>query len=334
MSTWLNKLKYDPVQPLLAARDEALTIRVQRDLLGQKTQPVALLWKTKEATKICNHMNPGGYWENPGKNTDSRWLSTFRQLRYLIEIYLMDRTQDVIARACEFLLGAQTPEGDIRGIAANQLAAYYNGAFLALLIQAGYADDPRIDKGLEWLLGVRQSDGGWVEFPGMLGIHTLTVTERDSLVTDIRRETARCFSPEKPFSILATGMAIRPFCLLPRYCRRPETSQAAELLKGSFFKKNYYSTYQHPDNWVNFQYPYWWNNLVSALDSLSYTDFDDRDADICAALTWLAANQRPDGLWNISYSKIHKSPPNKRSEINQLWVSFAICRVLSRFSAY
>jgi hypothetical protein len=32
---------------------------------------------------------------------------------------------------------------------------------LKLLIQAGYHDDPRIQKGFQWLLSMRQSDQGW-----------------------------------------------------------------------------------------------------------------------------------------------------------------------------
>lgn len=39
---------------------------------------------------------------------------------------------------------------------------YYNGAILEVLIKAGYAEDERVLKALEWLLGMRQNDGGWI----------------------------------------------------------------------------------------------------------------------------------------------------------------------------
>jgi hypothetical protein len=37
------------------------------------------------------------------------------------------------------------------------------------------------------------------------------------------------------------------------------------------------------------------------------------------------------GLWKVSYSKIHKSPLNSKTEEEKLWVSLAICRVFQRY---
>ena len=52
-------------------------------------------------------------------------------------------------------------EGDIRGIYGNQYATTYVGAITELLVKAGYGDDPRIATTFDWLLEMRQSDGGW-----------------------------------------------------------------------------------------------------------------------------------------------------------------------------
>jgi hypothetical protein len=68
-----------------------------------------------------------------------------------------------------------THEGDIRGMLGNQYAPYYTGAMLSLLIKAGFAHDPRIEKGMRWLLKMRQDDGGWViGSPGVVGAAELT----------------------------------------------------------------------------------------------------------------------------------------------------------------
>jgi len=66
-----------------------------------------------------------------------------------------------VGKAAEYIFSFQTPEGDIRGFIGNQYATYYTGYILALLIQAGYVDDPRVEKGMQWLLEMRQNDGGW-----------------------------------------------------------------------------------------------------------------------------------------------------------------------------
>ena len=69
----------------------------------------------------------------------------------MIERYGMTRTHPQMERAADYIFSCQTEEGDIRGFLANQYATYYTGAIMALLIQAGYTDDPRIEKGFQWL---------------------------------------------------------------------------------------------------------------------------------------------------------------------------------------
>jgi hypothetical protein len=214
----------------------------------------------------------------------------------------------------------------------NQMTAYYTGAILALLIKSGYQSDRRILKALDWLLQVRQDDGGWVELPGMLGLK-ISAAEWNLMVRDRGIPTARAYAFSRPFSINATGMVLRAFCLHPRFQDKPEIHRAAALLKGAFFKPNNYSTYAHPDNWLRFQFPFWWNNLLSAMDSLSRLKPARLDDKLYPALAWFADHQEADGLWRISYSGIHKSSPNSRSAAQQLWISLAVCRMLKAFPA-
>jgi hypothetical protein len=71
--------------------------------------------------------------------------------------------------------------------------------------------------------------------------------------------------------------------------------------------------------------------LVSALDSLSLIGIPRTDVDIKKALEWLKINQSEVGIWNLSYTKNHKTEYNKKQEEMQLWVNLAICRILKRF---
>jgi len=64
-------------------------------------------------------------------------------------------------------------------------------------------------------------------------------------------------------------MVIRAFAAHPQYRKSPEALQAAQLLKSHFLKSDNYNSYKHPDNWIRFEYPFWWNNLTAALDSVS-----------------------------------------------------------------
>ena len=152
-----------------------------------------------------------------------------------------------------------------------------------MLIQAGYQDDPRISKALEWLLTMRQGDGGWViGTPGVVGIPDLKWKDLVYLTSDKNAETMKVFDRTKPFSHSGTGMVIRAFASHPRYKNRPEILKAAVLLKGHFFKEDNYSSYQSAEHWTRFGFPFWWNNLVAALDSISLLGLKPEDPDISA----------------------------------------------------
>lgn len=70
----------------------------------------------------------------------------------MVERYRFTRESMHVGKAAEYIFSFQTTEGDIRGFIGNQYATYYTGYILALLIQAGYVDDPRVEKGMQWLL--------------------------------------------------------------------------------------------------------------------------------------------------------------------------------------
>ena len=337
MSDWLSTFKYNPIKPLLESGHETIIYFTERDLLDGKVDSVDYLWNLPEVQKIVKKQANDGSWPpkikaNASFGVKYSLIETWKQLRILIQQYEMNNTHFSIRKAAEFIFSCQTEEGDIRGILANQYAPYYTGAIMYLLIKAGYENDPRIDKGFKWLLEMRQDDGGWViGSPGMIGLTDLTRAEINDLTSNKNRKTARAFDKSKPFSAAGTGMVLRAFSVHPTYKKSETALTAARLLKAKFFKKDNWSSYQHPDNWIRFQYPFWWTNLVSAMDSLSLIGFSKDDEDVEKALNWFIDHQEPDGLWKTSYSKIHKFQNNQKTFNSRLWVTLAICRIFKRF---
>jgi hypothetical protein len=334
-SNWAEKLKYDPIKPLLDSRNEAVIYYAKRDLLDLEAESIQNIWGLKEVLKIIKKQRPGGYWEPPKKHPESgekyALTETWRQMRFLVQAYEMTREHPAIEKACEYIFSCQSGEGDIRGILANQYAPYYTGAILYLLIKAGFERDPRVEKGIQWLLTMRQNDGGWViGSPGMVNRTWKEVTKLTSVWSD---EPEKDFDWAKPFSAAGTGMALRALAVHPIYRDSAEAKKAAELLKSRFLKKDNWSWYEHPDNWIRFQYPYWWNHLVSALDIMSMLGISKEDADLHLALMWLIEHQESSGLWKVSYSSIHNINENERSREAQLWITLSICRILKHFYA-
>ena len=330
------KFKYDPLKSLLELGDEVIVYFTRRDLLDEKVSPIHHIWDLPEVQIILQKQLDDGSWPSKYGNNQTgvkySLIETWKALRFLVQQYEMDNTHPAIQMAAEYIFSCQTDEGDIRGILANQYAPYYTGVIMYLLIMASYQHDPRIKKGFQWLLDMMQYDGGWViGSPGIIGIPNLSRNELNDLTSNRNRETFRVFDRSKPFSAAGTGMVLRAFSVHPTYRRSEAALTAASLLKSKFFKKDNWASYQHPDNWIRFQYPFWWTNLVSALDSLSLMGLSSDDPNIKKALKWLIEHQQHDGLWKVSYSKIHKSPDNDRTLNSRLWITLAICRIFKQF---
>jgi len=334
MRNWQRPLRYDPIPPLVSSTDKALEYFVKRDLLDENVGPIDQVWQLPEAQRMVKKQQADGSWKYPGKKTAAypehhySLVETWKQFRLLVEQYEFNKEHPATRKASEFLFSCQTEDGDIRGIIGNQYATYYTGAIMSLLIKAGYGDDPRIEKGFRWLLSMRQNDGGWT-------VPLLTVGEgltRDEMIR-LTSQHAEPLEPDRsrPFSHNWTGMVLRAFAAHEGYRNSEAARTAANLLKTRFFKEDVYSSYRDANHWVRFQYPFWWNNLVSALDSISLIGLSKDDEDVQNALNWLIENQEESGLWKLSYSEIHKAVENQRTREMQSWVSLAICRIFKRF---
>ncbi|MBN2333931.1 terpene cyclase/mutase family protein [Candidatus Bathyarchaeota archaeon] len=329
MDEWTDELRHTPVDALTSSGNDAVTYFTRRDILGEDPGPVEAVWDLPEVRKILRKQRDDGSW-GPSRETGAyppghkRLIETYKALRTLVRRYRFTRDHGAASKVAEYLFGWQTEEGDFRGFIGDQYATYYTGEVMAILILCGYGDDPRIHRGLDWMLSMRQSDGGWT-------IPILTY-EYDRK-TGYRIVTEPCTPVEpdraKPFSHNWTDMALRAFAVHPVYRRREEALHAARLLKTRFFHADAYTSYRDPGYWVRFQF--WWPNIVTSLDSLSRMDFSRDDPDIRAALDWLLEHQRSDGLWDTSYMKGKKPKDTPLTRERELWLALEICRVLKRF---
>ncbi|MGE5403290.1 MAG: hypothetical protein ACM3NG_00370, partial [Candidatus Doudnabacteria bacterium] len=66
-------------------------------------------------------------------------------------------------------------------------------------------------------------------------------------------------------------------------------------------------------------------------DTVSLIGIPKNDENVRRALQWLIGSQGENGLWDVSYSQIHKSPDNNKTQQSRHWITIAICRVLQRY---
>jgi hypothetical protein len=334
MPTWSERLSLDPIEPLIRCAYPAIRYYARRDLLGERVEPIQTLWGLPEPRKLLRHQREDGSWtvppKYPEKYPDMNYplIETFRRLRELVGKYELDRTHPQIAAAAEFVFTCQTGEGDIRGFYVDQYAPHYTGLLIELLTRAGYGEDPRVDEAIRWLIEVRQEDGGWSS-----PLLSAGISWADEVRISSHHAPTLPFEPKNPTSHNLTGMALRGLACNPKHARTPEAKRAGELLASRFFQKDAYTSYEAADNWVRFLYPYWWNNLPMALDSLSRIGFTANHPKVHEGLQWLMENQSKDGLWENSYKKGAKRYETETAAEGRLWVSLAICRILKAFKA-
>lgn len=249
-------------------------------------------------------------------------LETFKRLRLLVGQLELDKGHPAIERAAEFMFGTQTTAGDFRGLLGDQYTTYYTGEITALLTRAGYIGDPRLDLACEWLLAMRQDDGGWT-------IPILTHRFIRATVNALTSTRSESVEPDrtKPSSHNWTDMALRAFAALPGQRWRPEVLQAARLLKAQLFEPDAYSSYRHPRYWVRFAH--WWPNLLTALESLTALGFALDDPDVHRAVAWFLDHQEPDGSWCTDYGPRARSNPRVEAR-ERPWLALRIARMIKQ----
>jgi squalene cyclase len=321
MTDWLEQLRYDPLLPLIFTDNKAVACFAKRDLFDDHDNLVAALWTLPAVNKLLKRQQADGSWRYRGGKPEVRsqqqynQLETYRVVGELVEKYGLTRAHPALEKAAEFLFGCQTDEGDFRGMYGNQYTPNYSAAIMELLIKAGYGNDPRLEKGFQWLLAMRQQDGGWAIPLRTVGAKLdVTFTDYPTLTPD----------RSKPCSHLVTGIVLRAFAAHERYRRSEEARTAGKLMSSRFFMRDKYPDRAAPTFWTKFTFPFWFTDLLSALDSLSLLGFTTDEPKIKEALDWFVTSQGEDGLWNLQLLKA-RSDKDLR-----LWLGLAICRVFRR----
>jgi hypothetical protein len=323
MSDWRKLLKYDPLPPLLESNNSSIIYFTKRDLMRDDQGSTEIPWSQKYATKLLHKQREDGSWRYPSKRSGEKYrqdydqLETYRNLTQLVDLYEINRNHPAIQRASEYLFTKQTPEGDFRGIYGAQYTPNYSAAIMETLIKAGYGSDERVEAGFRWLTSSRQSDGGWA----------IPIRTSGCKIFEALASTSTVVGDQtKPSSHMVTGVVLRAFAAHGEFRRSDVARDAGALLRDSLFQKDVYPDRATVDYWIKFTFPFWFTDLLSALDSLSKIGFTLDDEEISAGLSWFTEEQNVDGGWRLNLLK-GKSIPNLND-----WVTLAVCRVFMRFS--
>ncbi len=321
---WARPLRHNPLPALTASANPCLAYAVRRDLLDDDPGPARNLWALPEAQRLLRRQLPDGSWPYPGGGVpryrefeDYAQIETYRTLGILVEKFAATRQLPALEHAAEFMFSRQTAAGDFRGIYGRQYTPNYTAGTLELLVKAGYARDARVGRAFAWLLSIRQEDGGWA-IP--------MLTRRGRWDQPSLSQPALAPDRSRPASHMVTGVVLRAFAAHPRYRRSTAARQAAGLLADRLFSRDKYPGRDAPSFWFGFGFPFWFTDLLSALDSLTRVGPDLDHPRIAEACAWFAGQQSADGTWRLHATR--GSDPD-----TALWISLAICRVFRRRAA-
>jgi len=303
------------IKTLLNTGNEALIAFTKRSLLGEAGD-IEELWTLPQVKKILEKQQSNGSWLYPNKkaaltsSTNYNQYQTYKTLAELVEFYGFNKEHEAIRKATEYLFSFQTKEGDFRGMYGNQYSPNYSASITEFLIRAGY-NGARIEKSLNWLLGMRQDDGGWA-IP--------LRTRKEALDALSKKET---IEPDKTklFSHLVTGIVLRPFALKPVY--HEKVKDAGLLLADRVFTRDKYADRRGVEYWTRFTYPYHWTDILSTIDTLTLLGIK-KHPKINEITQWFTEHKQGDGTYKV------KVMAGAKYKDVKYWITLQYLKVLKR----
>ena len=306
----------EAVETLLDVGNEALTAFTKRDLLGEEVD-ISQLWTLPRVEKILKKQQPNGSWLYPNKkvalssSTNYNQYQTYKTVAELVDFYGLNKEHEAIRKAADYLFSFQTKEGEFRGIYGNQYSPNYSASITEFLIKAGY-NDVRIEKSLNWLLGMMQDDGGWaIPFR----------TRNENLGALSKKETVEP-DKTKPFSHMVTGIVLRPFTLKQAY--HEKVKDTGLLLADRVFTRDKYADRNGVEYWTRFTYPYHWTDILSTIDTLTRLGIKNHPK-ITEIKQWFTEHKQEDGTY-----RVHVMAGAKYKDVKYL-ITLQYLKVLKRF---
>jgi len=350
MSDWQDLLQKSPIAWLLEEENPSVRYLTLRDLLDKPendpkvAEAKAAILASNIMSKIFGKQRPEGYWEDRDKPYLPKYKSTYWQVMILGQLGL-DKSNEKVKRACEFVLGLQLNEGGFSALTRKSALEEYEwmqtrtalkeklqpdpetwaqshvtehqyscltGNVCAALLRMGYGRDPRLKRALCWLVKIQNSDGGWLCPYWKAHI----------------KDTHSCFH--------GAICPIEAFSEVPEAERSQEMKEAVErgvefLLMHRLYKADHHGYRVINRQWLKFSFPWFYGYNVlrglSVVSKLGWVD-DERLAD---PVKVLIQKRQPDGSWLL------ENAPTGRMQTNietvgkpSKWITLNALRVLKR----
>ncbi len=223
--------------------------------------------------ELLARRSPGGWWVRDGSPMWPKYLGTNWSMLALADLGA-SRAIPAVRRSAEYWMQRSPLRGGgVGGMSGDNGHHCYTGNMLRSLIRLGYGADPRVRKGLDWLVRTANPRGGWT-----------------------------CWSfgsgPARGRSLDAWE-GLSAFAAYPRARWTASMKECVERGAEFYLERELHRQGGHYAPWFRFHWPvHYYYDLLVGLDVLTALGYGD-DPRLSFALDHLRKRRRPDGRWNL-----------------------------------
>jgi len=346
MIDWSKILKESPIDWLLEETNPSVCYFTLRDIFGKSendprvTVAKQVIPESPLVKKILQKQNPEGYWEEPASPYHPKYKSSYWQIMTLGQLGI-DRNDERVKKACERIFQFQLEGGGFSSYTLKEALKEYNllrekgkklpslrqwasslvfehqyscltGNMTAALIRIGYANDPRVEKALEWLVKIQNKDGGWL------------CPYWKAHVKDKHGCFYGTICPFEAFSEVKKEN-------LTKEMKETIEKGAEFLLMHRLFKADHHSYKVINQSWSKLSFPWFYGyNILRGLDVLTKLGYV-KDERLNDAVEILLQKRQSNGTWILESAPIGRMQTNIEAKGKpSKWITLIALRVLKR----
>jgi hypothetical protein len=333
MGDWKSLLKADPVNWLLEEDNPSVRYFTLTEILDKPITDSEVK-KAKNAImnsgvvpRILAKQNSDGYWETPTAFYTAKYKGTSWQLIILAELGANERDTR-IRKACEFILAnSQNPEGSgfsmhlsakTGGGRRSEVIPCLTGNMVWSLIRLGYLEDPRVQRGINWITTYQRFDDGVRE--------ALKGRPYDKYVMCWGKHTCH----------MGAVKALKALAEIPADKRTAEVEAtikkgAEHMLRHHIYKRSHDLSKVSKPGWLRFGFPLMYQNdaleVLGILTKLGY-----KDERMQETVDLVLSKQDSQGRWNLESTFNGRFQVNveRKGELSK-WITLNALKALKRF---
>jgi hypothetical protein len=333
MGDWKLIVKADPTAWLLEEDNPSVRYFTLIEILD-KSITDSEVKKTKNAImnigvvpQILAKQNGDGYWETPKDFYTAKYKGTAWQLMILAELGA-DERDTRIRKACEFILAnSQNPESSgfsmclsskTGGGRRSGVIPCLTGNMVWSLIRLGYLEDPRVQRGINWIGTYQRFDDGIEEAP--------KGWPYDKYVMCWGKHTCH----------MGAVKALKALAEIPADKRSKEVDAAIEngaehMLRHHIYKRSHDLSRLSKPSWLRFGFPLMYQTdaleILGILTKLGY-----KDERMQETVDLVLSKQDSQGRWNLenTFNGSFQVDIERKGEKSR-WVTLNALKALKRF---